>query len=160
MIPKGSTRLLSLIFLLAMLMPACNESVIYESNQRIPGNEWNRFDLHRFEVDIDDTVNIYNLMINVRNTGEYPRSNLFLFVSASSPSGAFTRDTLEFILAEPSGKWLGKGFGSVWQNRFYYRRNVRFPERGKYLFEFEQAMRIDDLPGILDIGLRIEKSDR
>lgn len=158
--PCDSIRGIYLIFLIAILMTACNENVVYESNQRIPGNEWSRFDTHRFEVEIDDTVNAHNLLINVRNTGEYPRSNLFLFVSASSPSGAFTRDTLEFILAEPSGKWLGKGFGSVWQNRFYYRRNVRFPERGIYLFEFEQAMRFDDLPGILDIGLRIEKSDR
>ncbi len=158
--PCDSIRGISLIFLIAILMTACNENVVYESNQRIPGNEWNRSDIHRFEVEIDDTVNAHNLLINVRNTGEYPRSNLFLFVSASSPSGAYTRDTLEFILAEPSGKWLGKGFGSVWQNRFYYRRNVRFPERGIYLFEFEQAMRFDDLPGILDIGLRIEKSDR
>lgn len=146
--------------LMVLLTVACNGDVVYERNERIPGNEWSRYHIPVFEAEITDTLNAYNLLINLRNTGEYPRSNLFLFISATSPQGAFTRDTLELVLAEPSGRWKGRGFGSVWQNRFFYRQNVRFPERGKYTFEVEQAMRIDDLPGILDVGLRIERSDR
>jgi len=146
--------------LTVLLIAACNGDVVYERNERIPGSEWSRYHIPVFEVEITDTLNAHNLLINLRNTGEYPRSNLFLFISATSPVGAFTRDTLELVLAEPSGRWKGRGFGSVWQNRFFYRQNVRFPERGKYTFEVEQAMRIDDLPGILDVGLRIERSDR
>ncbi len=146
--------------LTVLLTVACNDNVVYERNERIPGNVWSRFHIPVFEVDITDTLNPHNLLINLRNTGEYPRSNLFLFISATSPGGAFTRDTLELVLAEPSGRWKGRGFGSVWQNRFFYRQNVRFPERGKYTFEVEQAMRIDDLPGIIDVGLRVERSDR
>ncbi len=146
--------------LTVLVTVACNGDVVYERNERIPGNEWSRYHIPVFEVEITDTLNAHNLLINLRNTGEYPRSNLFLFISATSPRGAFTRDTLELVLAEPSGRWKGRGFGSVWQNRFFYRQNVRFPERGIYTFEVEQAMRIDDLPGILDVGLRIERSDR
>ena len=146
--------------LTVLVTVACNGDVVYERNERIPGNEWSRYHIPVFEVEITDTLNAHNLLINLRNTGEYPRSNLFLFISATSPGGAFTRDTLELVLAEPSGRWKGRGFGSVWQNRFFYRQNVRFPERGIYTFEVEQAMRIDDLPGILDVGLRIERSDR
>ena len=146
--------------LTVLLTVACNDYVVYERNERIPGNVWNRFNIPVFEAEITDTLNPHNLLINLRNTGEYPRSNLFLFISVTSPGGAFTRDTIELVLAEPSGRWKGRGFGSVWQNRFFYRQNIRFPERGKYTFKVEQAMRIDDLPGILDVGLRIEKSDR
>jgi gliding motility-associated lipoprotein GldH len=150
-----------LFSLLTVLMTvACNGDVVYERNERIPENVWSRYHIPVFEVEITDTLNAHDLFINLRNTGEYPRSNLFLFISATSPVGAFTRDTLELVLAEPSGRWKGRGFGSVWQNRFFYRQNVRFPERGKYTFEIEQAMRIDDLPGILDVGLRVERSDR
>lgn len=149
-----------LFALIVSIAGGCNEDLVFENNRRIPGNEWNRHDKPVFEVEITDTISAHNLLINLRNTGEYPKSNLFLFVSATSPGGASTRDTLEFILAEPSGKWTGRGFGSVWQNRFFYRQNVRFPERGKYVFEFEQAMRIEDLPGILDVGLRIERTGR
>jgi len=154
------TMLIRLLVIVVLLTGACNGGVVYEKNDHIPGNEWNRYHIPVFEADITDTVNLHNLFVNLRNTGEYPMSNLFLFISASAPGGAYTRDTLELILAEPSGKWKGRGFGSVWQNRFYYRQNIRFPEKGIYTFKVEQAMRIDDLPGILDIGLRIEKTDR
>ncbi|TVR72277.1 MAG: gliding motility lipoprotein GldH [Marinilabiliales bacterium] len=154
-VPAG-LFLLSIAFM--VFAAGCNPGVVYEENRRIPGTVWDRDNVPVFGVNIDDTLSLHNLLINVRNTGEYPRSNLFLFISVTSPGGSSTRDTLELVLAEPSGKWKGSGFGSIWQNRFYYRRNVRFPERGIYVFEIEQAMRIADLPGITDIGLRVEKA--
>ncbi|MFO7924019.1 MAG: gliding motility lipoprotein GldH [Bacteroidales bacterium] len=143
---------------LLVFIAACDPGVVYEKNERIPGGEWSRYNNPVFNVGITDTVDAYNLLVNIRNTGEYPMSNLFLFITAKAPGGATTRDTLELILAEPSGKWKGRGFGSVWQNRFMYKRNVRFPERGTYIFEFEQAMRREELPGIVDVGLRVERS--
>ncbi len=136
---------------------ACNQDIVFEKNVSMPGDKWSRYHIPVFDVEITDTLNPYDLIINLRNTGEYPRSNLFLFISAKSPQGAFTRDTLELVLAEPSGKWKGRGFGSIWQNRFFYRQNVRFPEKGIYKIEIEQAMRLEELPGILDVGLRVEK---
>jgi gliding motility-associated lipoprotein GldH len=148
-----TAKLLVVLFLTI----ACNPDIVYENNVRMPGDKWSRYHIPVFEVEIADTLNPHDLFINLRNTGEYPRSNLFLFISAKSPQGAFTRDTLELVLAEPSGKWKGKGFGSIWQNRFFYRQNVRFPETGIYIIEIEQAMRLEELPGILDMGLRVEK---
>ena len=148
------------LFLIFILLAfACNSDIVYENNERIPGQEWNRFLIPEFEVEISDTVSLHNLYINLRNTGEYPRSNIFLFVSASAPGGAFNRDTLELSLADPSGKWQGRGYGSIWQNRFLYRQNVRFAQKGVYRFSIEQAMRIEDLPGITDVGILIEKSN-
>lgn len=148
-----------LIIVAGFLTFSCNSDVVYEDNERVPGNEWNRYFVPEFEVEISDTASLHNLYINLRNTGEYPRSNIFLFVSASAPGGAFNRDTLELNLAGPSGKWLGRGYGSIWQNRFLYRQNVRFPKKGVYHFSIEQAMRIEDLPGITDVGILIEKSN-
>jgi gliding motility-associated lipoprotein GldH len=150
----SATPVLAFIFLAF----SCFPGLVYEHNEPIPGNRWNRFHIPLFEVEITDTVSLHDLYINLRNTGEYPRSNIFLFISATAPGGAFVRDTIELDLAYPSGKWRGKGYGSIWQNRFPYRQNVRFAETGTYSFRVEQAMRIEDLPGVTDVGLRIEKS--
>jgi gliding motility-associated lipoprotein GldH len=68
-----------------------------------------------------------------------------------------SKDTLECELADYSGKWYGKGIGSVKFNRFMFRKGMRFRASGKYVFELEQAMRVRDLTGIRDIGLRVEK---
>jgi gliding motility-associated lipoprotein GldH len=145
--------------MIMLFVYSCNPGVVYEKNEPIPGDIWNRYHIPVFEIEINDTLSLHDLMINLRNTGEYPRSNLFLFITAKSPGGASTRDTMELVLAGPSGKWKGKGYGSVWQNRFFYRQNVRFPEKGKYTIEIEQAMRLEDLPGILDVGVRVEKKE-
>jgi gliding motility-associated lipoprotein GldH len=93
----------------------------------------------------------------VRNTGEYEYSNLYLFVTTHSPSGLALRDTIEVVLADDRGKWLGKGAASVFTLYIPYRQNIRFPLRGIYQFDIEQAMWIEDLKHISDIGLRIEK---
>jgi gliding motility-associated lipoprotein GldH len=34
---------------------------------------------------------------------------------------------------------------------------LRFPARGNYVFNIQQAMRTEDLKGIADVGLRLEK---
>ncbi len=50
------------------------------------------------------------------------------------------------------------GLGDKYDNRILFRRNIRFPRTGIYVFEYEQAMRDEPLIGIDDIGLRIEKT--
>lgn len=152
-------KLILLFAVYTVLFFSCDKKGLYEENRGVSGGVWNRHDIPVFKVDIEDTLNIYNVYINIRNTGNYPKSNLYLFVTTTAPGGAYTRDTIECILAYPSGEWTGRGFGNIWQNRFPYRRYVRFPEAGEYTFEIEQAMRIEDLPGIADVGLRIEKVD-
>ena len=37
-----------------------------------------------------------------------------------------------------------------------YKLNYKFPENGKYSIGVLQAMRMDNLPGIEDIGIKIE----
>jgi gliding motility-associated lipoprotein GldH len=61
------------------------------------------------------------------------------------------------VLAAPDGKWLGKGISGLRDNQVLLRVGLRFPRKGAYLFDFEQAMREENLEGISDIGLRIEK---
>jgi gliding motility-associated lipoprotein GldH len=108
-------------------------------------------------VPIKDTLTFNNIYINVRNTTDYSNCNLFLFITATAPSGATKIDTVECYLADDQGKWLGRGFGYIRDNRIPYKRNVRFPQMGNYKFEIKQAMRTDDLKGITSIGIRIEK---
>jgi gliding motility-associated lipoprotein GldH len=52
---------------------------------------------------------------------------------------------------------MGKGSGSMRSCNIILNRNLRFPLKGTYHFEIEQAMRDNILNGITDIGLRIEK---
>jgi gliding motility-associated lipoprotein GldH len=94
----------------------------------------------------------------VRNAGGYQFSNLFIFFTTTIPSGKMERDTIEITLADETGKWLGDGLGDIWDNRQLFKSNFRFPEKGTYTFTLEQAMRVNPLPQIMDVGIRIERA--
>ena len=140
-----------------LFLTSCDKNGVFEENINTKDKTWSMADIARFGVTINDTISHNNIYINIRNTTDYPNSNLYLFITTTAPTGATQADTIECILSDDFGKWLGKGFGYMRDNRFLYKQNVRFPVKGNYKFEIQQAMRTDDLKGIATVGLRIEK---
>jgi gliding motility-associated lipoprotein GldH len=148
--------------LMVMLMPCifiilagCDSRTIYDNTKSIPDDVWKSDQIIRFDIPLEDTVNIYKFYINLRHTTSYRYANIFLFINTTFPDGTSARDTVECILADPSGKWVGKGISNIRDNQVLLRRGLRFPQKGKYIFEFEQAMREPELEGVINIGLRI-----
>ncbi len=147
-----------LYFLIAgWLLFACDSKRVFEDYKQIAPGGWNKDSLKVFEFEAVDATQHHNLYINIRNKGNYPNSNIWLFLQIKSPSGEILTDTVEYILAEPNGKWRGSGIGDLFDNQFLYKQNVYFPETGTYQFSIQQGMRTEVLEGIHDIGLRIEK---
>lgn len=150
----------STLFLLCVLLfYSCDNKRIFEKNQEIPESGWNSNTVLKYDVDITDPATTANFYINVRNADGYPYSNLYLFIKTTFPNGKMSNDTLECILADDKGKWLGSGMGDIYDNQIPFKRNVRFPLAGKYSFEIQHGMRTEVLPLIMDIGLRIEKGE-
>ena len=147
-----------------VLLISCDTSRVYEENMEIESGIWSVRDTVFFEVELIDTLALFNFYINVRNAGMYQYSNLYMFVTTSFPNGEMHRDTVECILADNKG-WLGSGLGDIWDNQILYRRGIRIPIPGKYIFSYEQAQRsgdlayIENLPFIMDVGLRIDKQN-
>lgn len=140
---------------LAVLLFACDSKRYYENNLPIKNGVWNVNDKPFFEVKVEDTLKLFNFYINLRNNSSYEYSNIYLFLNTYFPNGEQSRDTIECMLADARGYWLGKGTEII-EHQILFKRGVRFPISGVYRFEFEQAMRKDELEDILDIGLRIE----
>jgi gliding motility-associated lipoprotein GldH len=157
MLSRRTRAILLLIIPGMLLLSSCDSKRFFEDNKAIKNGVWNRNDLISFTVNIPDTNSRYDFYLNVRNDLAYPYSNLYFFINTRFPDGHLSRDTVECELADYAGKWLGKGIGSVKFNRFLFQKGVSFRFAGQYQFELEQAMRVTDLKGIRDIGLRIEK---
>ncbi len=160
--PLGKTLIRS--SLLIVLLSACSGNTIYSEYEGIPLSDgWAMKDVKKFNVDITDTQNPHDIFVHIRNAEGYPYRNLFLFLHTTYPDGKKITDTLECMLANEKGEWLGSGAGDLWDNKIVFKKNVKFPAAGKYTFEYEQAMRygdanfVDPLPLILDVGLSIEK---
>jgi gliding motility-associated lipoprotein GldH len=148
-----------LLFFIGFLVCSCQTPAFFEQNSSINNSVWNVQDKLIFDFQIEDTLAFYDLYINVRNTGKYKFSNLYIFSDTKFPDGEIYRDTIECILADLSGRWLGSGIGDVFDNRILYKPNVHFNIAGQYQITFEQAMRQPELSEIMDVGLRIEKKN-
>ena len=150
----------SLIFMTILLaFVSCDSKRVFEENKEIEGSSWNKNKAVSFSVEITDTITPYNVYVNIRHNGQYKNSNLYLFVDILSPSGKVLRDTINCLLADAKGKWLGSGLGDLYNNQLLYKKNIRFPVSGKYIFSFIQAMRTDVLEDVEDVGVRVEKSE-
>ena len=105
---------------------------------------------------LNDTTSLYNIYVQVRHTVEYPMSNLYMFVHVKGPQGQHRKDTVNMILAEPSGEWVGRGTGNLRELQLLYKKQTQFRTPGTYVFTLEQAMRNPELP-VTDLGIRIER---
>jgi len=146
-----------LLFIFASVV-SCDRRRVFESYHEIDKNGWNKDSVVVFNFPLTDTIRNNNLFINIRNKGNYPYSNIYLFLTIGSPNGVLKTDTVEFTLAEPSGKWKGSGIGGLYDNQILYKSSVYFPKKGNYMFSIKQGMRDNVLQGIRDVGIRIEKT--
>ncbi|NDV45919.1 gliding motility lipoprotein GldH [Paludibacter sp. 221] len=152
-------KLLFITLLAVALFSSCKNNNVYLSYHAVNPNGWNKDSIYTFEFDIVDTIASYNIYINVRNTPDYPYQNLWLFLSETQPDDAMSNDTIEFYLADHRGKWLGTGAGSTKEMPVIYKESIYFQKSGKYTFDITHGMRTEDLKGITDIGIRVEKLD-
>ena len=148
-----------LVIAMLVLFFSCDQNRVFENNINIPDGIWNVDNRLSFDVNMVDTISSHDIFLNVRHTSFYPYQNLFLFVVTTAPPGAAIKDTFECILADHKGKWYGSGLGEIWDNQILFKKNVRFPSSGLYNVEIEQAMRRENLPFVMDVGIRVEKVD-
>lgn len=148
------------LFCIIIAGAACSFKSLYENTTDIPKGVWNKENVIQFNVPVLDTINSYNIILSIRNNNLYPFSNIYILSDTYSPKGNVVRDTIQIELCDSHGKWYGKGIGGIWQNRIYYKKNIRFPVSGAYRFNFKQAMRNDDLEGIIDMGIKIERCSK
>ncbi len=160
------TQAIMLMITVALLavLAGCDSSRVYEQNETIPGNMWQKENRIAFQFEITDTTLRYNVLVNLRHTNFYPFSNLWVMAYTTYPDGEnLEPERLQLQLADTDGKWYGECIGDICDLQQYIQTNVRFSQTGTYKIAFEQIMRskdvpvIENLPAIMAVGLRVEK---
>ncbi|MFT5231313.1 gliding motility lipoprotein GldH [Patiriisocius sp. Uisw_047] len=157
-------RKLIALFCVGMLLTSCLGDAVAGDSQTLP-SFWDSqltvdFTFPELEKEQD-----YNVYLQLRNTNEYPYSNIFLITTLRYPNGKTAIDTLEYRMARPDGTWLGEGIGSLKQSKLVLKEKIQFNEEGEYHLEIGQALRNNNevdgvmrLLGITDVGYTIEKA--
>jgi len=162
---KTNRNKIATISLLILCLVSCDSKRVYDSYVSVSNQSWNIENPISFTFNVQDTIHKKNLFINIRNNDTYAFSNLFLVTQFNFPNGKKVVDTLEYEMADVTGKLLGVGLTEIKESKLFYKENVTFLSSGQYSVTIAQAMRkngeivgVDMLEGITEVGFRIEKN--
>lgn len=149
------------IFNFAFCISSCRPSPQYQEHFTVPGGAWNMAYQPLFHFVIDDTASAYQLFLLIRHTDAYPFSNIWVNMDTKAPGDTvFGKVRFEVPLAAPSGQWLGRGFGELYEQRVPITsadRPAFFARRGGYTVRLTHDMRRNPLPEVYNVGLSLEK---
>lgn len=160
---KNSHKILVACFLLIAFycLPGCLVAPYYHKEEVVPQNAWTYAFKPTFTIDIKDTNAVYQPYFLIRHTQAYPYSNLWVWLYIKTPGDSTVKkERVNIILAEPTGKWLGRGMGEIYEQQMALSLgdSIKFNKAGTYQVTMEQNMRINPLPDVLNVGIRIEKA--
>ena len=155
-------RAVHALLIAGLLLSACDDNRVYEQISDFDNRQWISAEKPQFEFFINDISKRYNLYTDIRNSVSYPYSRFFFTYYLQDSTGSDLQKQLvtEFLFDAKTGKPFGKsGIGDLYDHRFLLLENYQFPNTGKYRVVFEQFMRMDTLPGIMSVGLRVERAE-
>ena len=144
-------------FFALLLFAGCNSKTYYAEVKQLPDEKWAVNKPLYYKMTIEDSMQYYNMYIQLRNTTDFETQNFYVFMKTKYPDGHTEQDTLGFILCDKFGNWTGKGNGRLKDNKFLFQPKVRFPFNGEYIFTVTQGMRTDEVVGIESFGIVLEK---
>ena len=140
---------------------SCESNIEYIQYNSIE-NQWDKDSIQNFVFELADTKK-YNTYINLRINKDYPFSNIFLITTLMDSLSVLSKDTLNFKIADKSGKFLGKKRVNIIENSLIHKERIELEKNKKYSVSVEHAMRIINkvsglkrLDGVVDVGYKIE----
>lgn len=148
-----TSKILTIISLFILF--SCGNSEIYNDVVEFPNSqmEWNKNANFEFTLNGEDQLMSY---LHIQHNNEYPYQNVYFFSEVKYPDGNIKQDTLQYMLAKPSGEWLGSGMGASKQMYLHYPINLN--QKGVYSVSILQAMREDTLVGIEKLAFSIQQN--
>jgi len=144
------------IGLLFLFLFSCSHNEIFFEYHSFKKDGWDGKDAAVFHINMDNTTDLFDVSLEIRNNNDYPFRNIWLFVDFQEPGGNIRTDTIGVDLADIYGKWYGTGI-SLYSLTVPYETAVRFPQKGTYTYSIRHGMHENPLKGISDIGLKISK---
>ncbi|MBU2018327.1 MAG: gliding motility lipoprotein GldH [Bacteroidetes bacterium] len=145
-------------FLLFLLLQSCGDSALYDRSFSFDKHEWPQGNFPKFVVPIVDTNANFDVDFTLRTTTDYPFSNIWMNISIIFPDGTKLRRPYELKITDQKG-WLGQKSGTIVENTLSFPKS-KLPQKGNYTFVLEQATPETVVSEVLDIGLRVSKSNQ
>jgi len=153
-------RIVLCVIVITAMITGCDSNRVFEKNVEFKDRTWKIAAPANFEFQIADATKKYNLLMDVRNSIEYPYARLFVNYDLKSDSASLSKKLISvYLFDQKTGKPFGtSGIGDIYDHQFSILDNYSFKKTGTYQMNFQQFMRQDTIPGILAVGLRVEEA--
>lgn len=143
-----------------MVLSACGPDFLLKEHKDIPKGIWAYRDTIDFKFTVTDTGALYNLYVDFSYADTFPNQNIYVKFYTRFPDGKRLSKPLSFDFFDPQGAPAGKCSGGKCSTQIPIQENAFFEKAGDYTITLEQFGRRDSLPGILNIGLNVEKTGK
>ncbi|MEA3445610.1 MAG: gliding motility lipoprotein GldH [Bacteroidota bacterium] len=150
------------IFLIAFMLMfiACDKDKVFEEyGQSFSNYDWGQNQKVEFNPEIIDIETDYELFVLVRHIYGFPYKDINILIKLISPSGKKRLVTISVDIINENNKYFSDCAGDYCDRKKLIFSGFSFEEAGVYTIIFSQNNPIDPLPGIMDIGLMIRKSN-
>jgi gliding motility-associated lipoprotein GldH len=153
-------RIFISIGVVGLLLCCCDSKRVYEDNHEFASRSWKIAEPVQFEFQISDPSKKYNVLLNIRNSLDYPYARIFVnYDLCRQDSSTLEKKMIgEYLFDQKTGRPFGtSGIGDIYDHQFPLIKNYAFDKAGLYKIKLNQFMRLDTIPGILAVGIRVEK---
>ncbi|HEV8514518.1 MAG TPA: gliding motility lipoprotein GldH [Cyclobacteriaceae bacterium] len=147
------------IAVILILLVGCDSRRVFEDNVEFRQRSWKITEPVQFEFQISDASKKYNVLMNIRNSLDYPYARIFVNYNLQKQDTTSLSQKMiaEYLFDQKTGKPFGtSGIGDIYDHQFPILKNYSFEKAGTYKMKLDQFMRMDTIPGILAVGVRVE----
>lgn len=154
---RGVSKSFSTSIFLLLFLVSCDSGSVYEQFQTVD-SPWYYEDAKSFDVAIEDVSVPYQLIVHFKHDVSFAYHNFYFEYTLSEGDSTLTQELHEVLFFDPkSGNPLGSGIGGSFDHQYVVDSFRTFSSPGKYQVVLKQFMRVDSLPHIRRVGLRLEK---
>ena len=151
----------SLILLYFLFFSSCRDNVLYEQHKQFKDGNWYYDSVVVFEWNINRADHTsYDIYYTVMNTMKYPYYNLYMRYNFQTPLHTeFPKANLveNFLMHKQTGSPFGKIQKGIYNHEFLLLKDYLFENTGTYRLTLQQYMRLDTLPHVGAVGVKIIK---
>ena len=150
--------LLLLVAAVSMFAVACGGKVVVDDEHTFSGDKWQSFEPQRFEFDIKDADDYYDIYFTaVIDTARYRENELPLAVQLNGASGERRTFRYDMVVRDRNG-WIGEYKEGLLYSKRCIRRCFSFNGTGRFSLELKQITSRYELQGIHAIEVYIERA--
>ena len=147
-----------LILVAWLWVSSCTDQIVYHSYRHFNKEGWSKGDTVTLDLHITDSIAANTeITFLLRNRAAYPYHNFAAIVLHNLPDTTSWKGyKVNFTLADRNGRWNGSGWGGLYQSSVSL-GNVYISHPGVYTFKVVHQMNSEQLCGLSDIGVLIQK---